>query len=725
MSTATAQAHGLTSLILQNESLLRAIKREEASTPSWLAGETGRDLSNLSKSLKILEAEDLIAREPIRLTEAGEQAVAALDRAAGNLRVDEAPPAGHVALRFDEIEFDPDNARTDTGLEAAIIDEFADSIAEKGILQKPRVRSVDGRWRLVMGERRVRAWGRLIERGTWPADHVEVLAIHQGDPAEFLEAGLVENLQRADLNNLEIAEGLLLLHERHHRTVKQLTRMIGNNRTDRFVQICLKVAKGASAEDKARYVESERAYRAAKAKNETIKRTFTWEDLRDTVTVAKHITALEKRDRLTLLVAELALKAFDDVNALHRTPNGEFVGAGRITGLTRISVPPGGGHWSSAETLGLVVDDRAGGDVLAAITPLAEAWIREQIGAGDGKIAGEALLSWVTDLRVEVLGAFGEQLRKDGDAYGTTFLKPPKPTLPPAPAPTPAEPETPEHLVGLQVQPDIRPPPRDDFAAAVREVNDQAQKVPAALDSDAAREAALRAAAPAPLPPEPALPAGGAHGLKDPEYLALVEVIHKTTKEGVEARGGQLRGAKVASDFASSRDALAANGLAIKRLIMFIQAASGTGFICVPTQAAWDLVEAVDDERLEGTHEETLPRDKLIEHEASGLRYYTSWLTVPPAPKAERETPTAEEPADRAEALDDDDGGLDVGEILARQRNFLLTFARQQDGVYSSAAFESEVDARELGQVLADSGQYEEIFLNGRDGALLVEWGRQ
>jgi ParB/RepB/Spo0J family partition protein len=722
--------------LVSAERLLRVLDQGGWTSMTELAEMSGRVRNHMARDLGVLEQQGLIVTNPdtdagipYLLTDAARNGIKALDRANGEGEDETATPAGHVALRFDEIEFDPDNARTDTGLEQESIDEFADGIAERGILQKPRVRMTsDGRWRLVMGERRVRAWGRLIERGVWPADHREILSIHEGGDADVLEAGLVENLHRADLNNLEIAVGIRTLHERHHRTVQQLAKVA--DRTDRYIQIALKVTHpktGASAEDKARYVESERAYHAAKARNETIKRTFTWEDLRDTVTVPKYVTALEKRDRLTLLIAELALKSFNDVNALHQTNDGEFVGAGRMTGLTRISTPPGGGHWSSAETLYLVNDKRNPiGDTQAAVTPLAEAWIREQLGPVEHGDLGEALLAWVTELRLEVLGGFGEQLRKEGDTFGTTFLKPPppRPADPPPVAPPAPEPVVPEHLVGLQVRPDDRAPPRDDFAAAIREVNTTPQEVPASLTSDAARDAAPETGA-APANPQPA-----ARNLTDAEFLALTEVIHKTTKEGVEARGGQMRGAKVASDFSSCRHAVVANGLTIKRMIMFIQASSGTGFLCVPTQAAWDLIQQVDDETLEGAQHEGLAREQLIAHEASGQRYYTSWLTVPAAVRAEPEAfdpaplpditeRVASQPTDEDE-LEDESAAV----FLAKTFNYVARAFRPDDAIGTEVAALTEDAAREIGEGLAASGRYDEVAVVDRSGRLIKHWGR-
>lgn len=716
--------HGITPLALQNEPLLRAIAALQDRDPpvniTDLAAVTDRDHSNTSKSLKALDADGLIDREPhFSLTISGAAVLAALDRASGEATAED----DQVELRHDQVDPDPDNARAQSGLEDAIIDAFADGIAEKGILQKPGVRLMpSGRWQLVYGERRWRAWGRLIARGDWPADHTERLVIQRGDDAAFLEAGLVENLQRSDLNNLEIAEGLLLLHTRHARTVQQMAATI--DKTERYVQIALKVAKGATQADKQRYVESENAYRAAKARNETIKRDFTWEGLRDSVTIPKHITWLERRQRPTVMVAELAFKALNDCNAIHQTVDGrDVVGAGiphftKRPGLTRISVPPGGGHWAEAEVLGLVEDRREDGEVYAGITDLAADWLREQRFFDHPD-------AWVAELRTEALGSMAQRLCAESGRFTTDFLNPPKPA--PEPALAKVNDDVDRYaadLAGHVVPVDIRPAPRDDFAAAIREVNSPTS-APASLLSDHARDEALAAAGfsqddgetDQPDPQVGVAPAGAQ--LTSLELVALVELAHKITDDGVEARGGALRGARI-GNFSNGPGAKEAQGLMLKRMVGFIQAPNGVGFLGHLTQAGWDLVGRVDIGRVEEVQFEDLPDGAVV---PEGRIYFTEWLTVPELVKEAAPPRTPEPAASTAPVQDGDDARLATAEVIDRQRAFLLSWASPKDGTYGSAAFESETDAREVGKALAETGLYEEIFLNARDGELIVEWG--
>ncbi len=81
------------------------------------------------------------------------------------------------------------------------MNELADSIRIKGVLQPVLVRPVDGgRYELVAGERRWRA-------SQMAGLHEIPVVIREFNEADGFEAALIENIQRADLNPLEEAEG--------------------------------------------------------------------------------------------------------------------------------------------------------------------------------------------------------------------------------------------------------------------------------------------------------------------------------------------------------------------------------------------------------------------------------------------------------------------------------------------------------------------------------------
>ena len=103
--------------------------------------------------------------------------------------------------------------------------ELEASIRANGLLQPITVRPKQGGgWELVAGERRFRAAGRL----GW----TEISAIVRDfDDRTMLTLALVENLQRADLNALEEAEGYQRLIEEFALTQQQVADAVGKDRT--------------------------------------------------------------------------------------------------------------------------------------------------------------------------------------------------------------------------------------------------------------------------------------------------------------------------------------------------------------------------------------------------------------------------------------------------------------------------------------------------------------
>src|SRR5215217_3194442 len=103
--------------------------------------------------------------------------------------------------------------------------ELESSIKASGLLQPIIVRSRgEGRWELVAGERRLRAVSRL----GW----TEIPAVVRDfDDRAMLTLALVENLQRADLNPLEEAEGYQRLIDEFGLTQQQVADAVGKDRT--------------------------------------------------------------------------------------------------------------------------------------------------------------------------------------------------------------------------------------------------------------------------------------------------------------------------------------------------------------------------------------------------------------------------------------------------------------------------------------------------------------
>ena len=108
----------------------------------------------------------------------------------------------------------------------ADIDELAGSIREKGILQPILVRSAPGQpghYQIVAGERR---WRAAQKAGL----HTVPVIIREMDDLDVLEIGIIENVQRADLNPIEEARGYKVLQDRFGRTQDALAQVVGKSR---------------------------------------------------------------------------------------------------------------------------------------------------------------------------------------------------------------------------------------------------------------------------------------------------------------------------------------------------------------------------------------------------------------------------------------------------------------------------------------------------------------
>lgn len=106
----------------------------------------------------------------------------------------------------------------------AKLQELAESIREKGILEPLLVRKVSEGYELVVGERR---WRAAQKAGL---KEVPVL-VKELDERAALEISLIENLQREDLNPIEEAEAYQRLIEEFNLSHEALSARIGKDRT--------------------------------------------------------------------------------------------------------------------------------------------------------------------------------------------------------------------------------------------------------------------------------------------------------------------------------------------------------------------------------------------------------------------------------------------------------------------------------------------------------------
>lgn len=128
-----------------------------------------------------------------------------------------------VELDLDAIEVNPFQPRTSFNEES--LNELATSIKELGVIQPITVRKLGfNKYQLVSGERRFRA-SKLVGLTSIPA------YIRIANDQESLEMALVENIQRQDLDPIEIALSYQRLIDEIQLTQEEMSDRIGKNRS--------------------------------------------------------------------------------------------------------------------------------------------------------------------------------------------------------------------------------------------------------------------------------------------------------------------------------------------------------------------------------------------------------------------------------------------------------------------------------------------------------------
>lgn len=128
-----------------------------------------------------------------------------------------------VNIPLSQIEANPFQPRNE--FEKQSLRELAQSIKEYGLIQPVTVRKVNhGKFQIISGERRLRA-AQLAGLEQIPS------FIRIANDKTMLEMALVENLQREDLNAIEIALGYKRLIEECNLTQEQLSQKVGQDRS--------------------------------------------------------------------------------------------------------------------------------------------------------------------------------------------------------------------------------------------------------------------------------------------------------------------------------------------------------------------------------------------------------------------------------------------------------------------------------------------------------------
>ena len=145
----------------------------------------------------------------------------------GGVEIPSANPHAHHSvgnnsfIKLESIEANPYQPRTKFDEEE--LQELANSIKTYGLIQPVTVRPIEnGKYQLISGERRFRA-AKLAGLTEIPA------FVRTADDVQTVQMALVENIQRSDLNAIEIALSYQMLIDECHLTQTDIAEKVGKN----------------------------------------------------------------------------------------------------------------------------------------------------------------------------------------------------------------------------------------------------------------------------------------------------------------------------------------------------------------------------------------------------------------------------------------------------------------------------------------------------------------
>ena len=128
---------------------------------------------------------------------------------------------GVIEVSLSDIDVNREQPRK--SFDEAELNELADSIKSVGVIQPIVLAKRNGRYTIIVGERRFRA-SRMAGKTTIPA------IIRDYDELTRLKTALIENLQRSDLNPIEEAAGVKTLMDKCGCTQEEIAPIVGKSR---------------------------------------------------------------------------------------------------------------------------------------------------------------------------------------------------------------------------------------------------------------------------------------------------------------------------------------------------------------------------------------------------------------------------------------------------------------------------------------------------------------
>jgi ParB family transcriptional regulator, chromosome partitioning protein len=207
----------------------------------------------------------------------------------------------------------PSDQQVRRSFDSEALRELAESIRSHGLLQPVLVRRLADGYQLLAGERRWRA-ARLAG-----LERVPALVRDEPEEADRLVLGLIENLQREDLNPIEEAHGIRVLSDQFHLTQEEIAARLGRNRVSiaqslRLLTACpalqSAVASGSLSAGHARalvglpgFQDQEHGLRVVLSRRLSVRQTEAW--VKRYVPPRPRIPAASSRSALQNLAADL------------------------------------------------------------------------------------------------------------------------------------------------------------------------------------------------------------------------------------------------------------------------------------------------------------------------------------------------------------------------------------------------------------------------------------
>lgn len=172
--------------------------------------------TQILKTRKMAKTNNRLGRGLSALLKDEPNVVSATDKGAEKL-------VGNILeVELSKIKTNPYQPRTNFDKNA--LEDLVKSIAVLGVIQPITVRKIEGGYELISGERRFRA-SQIVGLESVPA------YIRLANDQEMLEMALVENIQRQDLDAIEIALSYQRLLDEINLTQEQLSHRVGKDRT--------------------------------------------------------------------------------------------------------------------------------------------------------------------------------------------------------------------------------------------------------------------------------------------------------------------------------------------------------------------------------------------------------------------------------------------------------------------------------------------------------------